>query len=204
LICPELRCPVLAETQASERSDARLTVTCTPEVVKPHGLADVAPLEKLRPIHPRGPEVGTQHFGQAVHALDVPNTNASAGGFSSKTRQRRRPSAPQRYVKPPLGPTKRVLVVDDICTEGFTLEAPRAYVAQTGASTVGLSCLKTINPGYKELAPPPRFDPYTAQTFPSSHTLREYRYAQHVVDAEASGELDAKRARTLRSRAVAP
>jgi hypoxanthine phosphoribosyltransferase len=85
-----------------------------------------------------------------------------------------------------------VLIVDDICTEGFTLEAARAFVAQTGASSIGLAWLKTINTGYKELVMPPRFNAYIAQGFPVTQTREEHRYRRHVIDDNASTELDAK------------
>ncbi|NTF00129.1 phosphoribosyltransferase family protein [Agrobacterium tumefaciens] len=68
-----------------------------------------------------------------------------------------------RYKKSPLKPGKTVLVVDDILTEGFSLEAAQAFVKATGASVICAAWLKT--PGanhYRALADvtPDLKDPY--------------------------------------------
>lgn len=49
----------------------------------------------------------------------------------------------KRYKKPPLRKNKTVLVVDDICTEGHSLEAARALIEATGANVICLTWLKT-------------------------------------------------------------
>jgi hypothetical protein len=65
------------------------------------------------------------------------------------------------YKKPPLRSGKTVLLVDDICTEGNSFEAGRAFVRATGASTICVSWLKTINTDYRAIQPAlGRFNPY--------------------------------------------
>lgn len=48
-----------------------------------------------------------------------------------------------RYKTPPLRAGKKVLLVDDICTEGFSLEAARSLIESTGASVICVTWLKT-------------------------------------------------------------
>ncbi|WP_261326969.1 phosphoribosyltransferase [Rhizobium leguminosarum] len=62
------------------------------------------------------------------------------GNQLSTIRLRRDPLKPGqlggRYKASPLKPGKTVLVVDDILTEGFSLEAARAFVKATGADVI--------------------------------------------------------------------
>jgi hypothetical protein len=58
------------------------------------------------------------------------------------------------YKAMPLRSGKMVLLVDDFCTEGNSFEAGRAIIAATGAKTICLSWLKTINTNYNAIAPP--------------------------------------------------
>ena len=51
-----------------------------------------------------------------------------------------------RYKNPPSFNGKTILVVDDICTQGFSLEAARAYIEATGGKVILLSWLKTPGP----------------------------------------------------------
>jgi len=57
-----------------------------------------------------------------------------------------------RYRNPPLSNGKRVLVVDDICTQGNSFEAARVFIERTGASAVGVSWLKTPGNSYNRVA----------------------------------------------------
>src|SRR3546814_13472075 len=73
------------------------------------------------------------------------------------------------YKSPPARGGKRILVVDDICTEGNSFEAARAYLRAAGAQAVCVSWLKTINTDYRAVSPAlGYFNPYIAQTFPAS------------------------------------
>jgi hypothetical protein len=99
----------------------------------------------------------------------------------------------KRYVRPPLHAGKTVLVLDDFCTEGYALEAARAFIAQTGATVVLMSWLKTISKDYLELDLPTlgKFDPYVANRFQKvKHT--NHWYSTNVVDKGASSEIEAK------------
>jgi hypothetical protein len=58
------------------------------------------------------------------------------------------------YRAMPVKAGKTVLLVDDICTEGNSFEAGRAFIGATGAATICLSWLKTINSDYRAVAPP--------------------------------------------------
>ncbi|MFM5035102.1 phosphoribosyltransferase [Aeromonas media] len=55
----------------------------------------------------------------------------------------------QQYTNPPLRRGKTVLLVDDICTKGYSLDAARKYIERTGARTIMVSWLKTINPTFR-------------------------------------------------------
>src|SRR3546814_9839346 len=57
------------------------------------------------------------------------------------------------YKSPPARGGKRILVVDDICTEGNSFEAARAYLRAAGAQAVCVSWLKTINTDYRAVSP---------------------------------------------------
>lgn len=58
----------------------------------------------------------------------------------------------RRYVNPPLGNGKKVLIVDDICTQGNSFEAARAFIEATGAKAVGVSWLKTPGNDYSRIS----------------------------------------------------
>lgn len=51
-----------------------------------------------------------------------------------------------KYVRPPDLKGKTVLVVDDICTQGYSLEAARAFLEAAGAKVILLAWLKTPGP----------------------------------------------------------
>lgn len=69
-----------------------------------------------------------------------------------------------RYKSPPLTTGKRVLIVDDICTQGNSFEAARAFIQATGATAVGVAWLKTPNNSYNRIASlnPEIRNPYSA------------------------------------------
>lgn len=73
----------------------------------------------------------------------------------------------QPYKNPPVRRGKTVLLVDDICTEGNSFEAGRAFIDATGAKTICLSWLKTVNTDYRAIMRPmPSFNP----RIPATHT----------------------------------
>ena len=97
------------------------------------------------------------------------------------------------YKHPPLVPGKTVMLVDDICTQGYSLEAARAFIAQTGADVICLSWLKTINRGYMRIdAGLPDFNPYNRQTFDANVRTTTIPYTLGITDEQAAAEVNQK------------
>jgi hypoxanthine phosphoribosyltransferase len=97
------------------------------------------------------------------------------------------------YKSFPIARGKTVLLVDDFCTRGYSLEAGRLFLAQTGASVICMSWLKTINSDYTRLVGVPNFDPYTPRTFAiKDANLRTYPYRDFISDPYAPEEIDNK------------
>ena len=96
-----------------------------------------------------------------------------------------------KYARSPLGPGKTVLLIDDICTEGNSLVAGKAFIEQTGASVICVSWLKTINTDIKTIKPFQRrsFNPYQPQNFSTFSSGKAYAYHQNITDNLAPGEL---------------
>jgi len=82
--------------------------------------------------------------------------------------------------------------IDDICTNGYSLEAARAYIEQTGAKVVCMSWLKTINTEYKEIRAMRKFDPFVADTFTAEPQQMSHPYAGYVADRIAPEEVTQK------------
>lgn len=94
-----------------------------------------------------------------------------------------------RYKNPPLGKGKSVLVIDDICTKGYSLEAARTFIEQTGSKVILVSWLKTINTDIVQLAPFKKFDPYKANRFGQQQVAKTHSYRDNLVDHMAPSEL---------------
>lgn len=95
----------------------------------------------------------------------------------------------EHYKKSPLGVGKTILVIDDITTMGYSLEAARAYIEKTGASVILTSWLKTINRDIQRLKPLPEFNPYVANTFTNAEIEKTYGYRQNITNILAPDEL---------------
>ncbi|MEC6898844.1 phosphoribosyltransferase family protein [Photobacterium piscicola] len=95
----------------------------------------------------------------------------------------------KKYKNAPLKRNKTVLLVDDICTKGWSLETARKYVERTGAKTIMITWLKTINTDIETIGVTPIFDPYKATIFSDIPLGKTYNYHTHLVDREASEEL---------------
>ncbi|ALS32658.1 hypothetical protein PTRA_a1445 [Pseudoalteromonas translucida KMM 520] len=93
------------------------------------------------------------------------------------------------YKKSPLANGKTLLLVDDICTKGYSLEAARKYVERTRAKTILVTWLKTINTDYFTIGDPGTFNPYQANTFQNVPVGQQYNYHVYHVDGAASEEL---------------
>ncbi|MCM2529701.1 phosphoribosyltransferase [Shewanella algae] len=94
-----------------------------------------------------------------------------------------------KYKTPPLRNGKKVLVVDDICTRGYSLETARKYIEKTGAKTILVAWLKTINTDIETLGHLGQFDPYQNNTFKNVIHGKTYSYQKYLVDPKASEEL---------------
>lgn len=84
---------------------------------------------------------------------------------------------------------KRVLVVDDFCTSGRSLEAARAFLQAAGATMRSFCWLKTINMAYERMIPLPPFDPFSAQTFANEPASAQHTYQAAIVAPHAPGEI---------------
>jgi hypothetical protein len=94
------------------------------------------------------------------------------------------------YKHPPLKPGKTILLVDDICTQGYSLESARAFVSQTGANVICLSWLKTINSEYQRIdGGLPKFDPYKRQSFSGNLARTRIPYKSGITDTLAAAEV---------------
>src|SRR5690606_4117861 len=83
---------------------------------------------------------------------------------------------------------KRVLVVDDICTNGRSLDCARAYVEAAGGAAVLFAWLKTINTPFHHMEPTPALQPYEVNPSVSETGTREFPYHSSVIDHAASAE----------------
>jgi hypothetical protein len=93
------------------------------------------------------------------------------------------------YKNAPLKRGKTVLLVDDICTKGWSLEAARKFVEETGSKTIMVTWLKTINTDIQTIGATPAFNPYQATKFINIPSGKNYGYHANHVDGAASLEL---------------
>lgn len=94
-----------------------------------------------------------------------------------------------RYAHPPTKRGKTVLVLDDFCTRGYSLEAARQYLEKTGCKTILVSWLKTINTDIVKLEKIGELSPYRPNTVAAIQIDKVYSYHAHLVDPDASEEL---------------
>ncbi|HXR02867.1 MAG TPA: phosphoribosyltransferase, partial [Pseudomonas sp.] len=85
---------------------------------------------------------------------------------------------------------KRVLVVDDICTNGRSLDAARAYIEAAGGTAVLFSWLKTISRGYLHMSPAPALNPFQPNVIVSEPWSSEFRYGAQILSHDAPAEID--------------
>lgn len=95
----------------------------------------------------------------------------------------------ERYKASPLGRNKTLLLVDDICTKGWSLDAARKYVEQTGTKIIMVTWLKTINTNFCTIGDTGKFNPYKINHFIDIPMGKEYNYHTYLVDHNASEEL---------------
>ena len=96
----------------------------------------------------------------------------------------------KQFKSPPLNGSKTVLVVDDIMTNGHSLEAGAAYVRATGAAVISVGLLKTLNTDYRGLKnyrlPG---SPYQPNLCTGGCEVNNHIYNSHVIDRDAPREL---------------
>ena len=85
---------------------------------------------------------------------------------------------------------KRVLVVDDICTYGRSLDAARAYIEAAGGIAVLFSWLKTISSSFSHMTTDPSLRPFETNMITMEPPYQEYRYGNHIISANAPREID--------------
>lgn len=104
-----------------------------------------------------------------------------------------RGSGKTRYKSHPLA-GKTVLVVDDFCTEGFSLDAARVYLKQADATVICLSWLKTINTNYMRICSliPEKFNPFQPNEFLALESSKIYPYRNYIQDVHAPEEIDSR------------
>ncbi|EAR62801.1 hypothetical protein [Neptuniibacter caesariensis] len=97
-----------------------------------------------------------------------------------------------QYKNCPVKKGKTVLLIDDFCTRGHSLEAARAYLKQSEADVIMVTWLKTVNTDYTALDLETKFDPFIENTFEKQNTGEVYDYNDHLIDHFAPGELNQK------------
>ncbi len=134
------------------------------------------------------------------HSKAVKSQTARAAGGSvgvdNQVNTIRLNAAPTRgvggtpYKAPPTRMGKTVLLVDDICTEGNSFEAGRAFIRAAGASTICLSWLKTINSDYREISPAlGPFNPYSPVKLSAAVATKLHWYSSAISSHAAPTDL---------------
>lgn len=96
------------------------------------------------------------------------------------------------YKKSPLKSNKTVLVIDDFCTQGYSLEAARNFIEQTGAKVILISLLKTIIKKYERIDDLGKFDPYNPHQFSDVGKTRAYLFNPYLIEKFAHQEIRSK------------
>jgi predicted amidophosphoribosyltransferase len=101
---------------------------------------------------------------------------------------------PQIYGrKPRKGPIQlrdeKVLVVDDICTRGRSLDVARAYIDAAGGSAVLFVWLKTIRVAFAHMRRPPALRPFVVNQIAAEPSAVEYNYSSCIVSQNAAAEI---------------
>jgi hypothetical protein len=102
---------------------------------------------------------------------------------------------PRHYDRPPnQSPinlrNRAVLVVDDFCTNGRSLDAARAYIEAAGGKAILFSWLKTISMSFHHMNPSPPLKPYEANALAAEPPAAEFSYRGHIISPDAPTEID--------------
>lgn len=97
----------------------------------------------------------------------------------------------ERYIRRPKTHGKTILVVDDICTEGYSFEAARAFLEATGARVVMMSLLKTPGRDYHEIKSLnlPIENPFQAYTY-QGHVSQPHLFNESIANDLASKQIN--------------
>lgn len=122
-------------------------------------------------------------------------TKAVFRNFAPQVNTLRLNRNPSQYGGEPLASqidlkNKAVLVVDDICTSGRSLDTARAYLVAAGARPILFSWLKTINTDFYSMEPAPVLNPFEANTIVQEPPSVHYGYHQQIIDSQAPSEID--------------
>ncbi|WP_201864467.1 phosphoribosyltransferase [Microvirga soli] len=104
---------------------------------------------------------------------------------------------PRHYDRPtpPASPLrltgKTVLVADDFCTNGRSLDVARAFIEAAGGKAILFSWLKTINTAFLHMNPDPQVQPFKPNDINAEPKWVSYDYHDHVVAPEAADEIAA-------------
>jgi hypothetical protein len=84
-----------------------------------------------------------------------------------------------------------VLVVDDICTQGNSFEAARAFIEKTGVRCISLAWLKTINIDYEAISGPLSIpDPFAKMSGPvGAIPTTTYYFSSAIKNGAATADL---------------
>ena len=85
---------------------------------------------------------------------------------------------------------KTILLVDDICTQGNSFEAGRAFIEKTGAKVICLSWLKTINTSYNAVnSDLPIGSPYAPFAISGKVSVVSHPYGASIVGPGGTTDL---------------
>lgn len=100
----------------------------------------------------------------------------------------------ERYVNRPVLRGKKVLVIDDFCTEGNAHETARMYLKAAGAEVINISWLKFVNRDVAVCEPNCRIRPWEANILTSENInyIGRIGYAENLTHGGAPQELAEK------------
>ncbi|MGS1415308.1 hypothetical protein [Serratia marcescens] len=122
---------------------------------------------KSQQVRRDGGDVSITVQTNTVHLNPSPIKNLSTG---------------ERYVNKPNIRGKKILVIDDFCTEGNAHETARMYLKSAGAKVINISWLKTINRDVKVCEPVGRINPWRPN-------LLEAKSIRHIGDIDYAANL---------------
>ena len=86
---------------------------------------------------------------------------------------------------------KTVLIVDDICTQGHSLEAARAFAQAAGARVISLCWLKTPGPNdyNRIIGLEPQIKRPFAKYVPIEQQIAVYSNSGHIINQNAAKQI---------------